>query len=314
MLDAHGWVSVAELIIYVPALFASVFICTRHGFRRGSGWIYTLILCLIRIIGAICRLVSYHDPSTGLYVTIAVLDSVGLNPLLLATLGLLSRFVDFIHGQTNCLITATHIRVVGLVTIVGLILSIAGGTSINFHPDGSYSIPTTSKAGVALYCVSFIAQVGLLILTIGKVSYVPSKERRVPFAVMIAMPFILVRLIYSILSISVSNHHIFGMIGGNVVVWVCMSVIEEIIVIYLYVILGFTLDKLDPAQAGPIMNPPPKVSRKERRANQYEMSGYQVNEAYYPKPSEYGNGASEQGVVNSHGQTVPATDAYSGRV
>jgi hypothetical protein len=91
MLDAHGWVSVVELIVYIPALVASSVICFRHGFSKGSGWIYTLILCLVRIIGSITRLISENNPTASLITTTLVLDSVGLGPLLLSTLGLLSR-------------------------------------------------------------------------------------------------------------------------------------------------------------------------------------------------------------------------------
>lgn len=91
MIKARGWVSVVELIVYIPAILLSIVVCSRHGFNRSSGWIYTLILCIVRIAGAICQLMSYHDHSTGLITAVIIIDSIGLSPLLLATLGLLSR-------------------------------------------------------------------------------------------------------------------------------------------------------------------------------------------------------------------------------
>ena len=90
--NARGGISILELIIYFPSIIAAVFICSRHGFRRSSGWIFTLILCLIRIIGACCQLATYHDQSQGLLEAALILDFVGLSPLLLAALGLLSRW------------------------------------------------------------------------------------------------------------------------------------------------------------------------------------------------------------------------------
>lgn len=93
--NSRGGVSILELIIFFPSLIVAFIICSRHGFSRSSGWIFTLILCLIRIIGACCQLATYHDQSSGLLQATFILDSVGISPLLLATLGLLSRwYVD----------------------------------------------------------------------------------------------------------------------------------------------------------------------------------------------------------------------------
>jgi hypothetical protein len=89
--DARGWVSVVELCVYIPFIIIAAIVCKRHGFNRSSGFLYTLILCLVRIIGSVCQLLTYHDSSSGLVKTALILDSVGISPLLLATLGLLSR-------------------------------------------------------------------------------------------------------------------------------------------------------------------------------------------------------------------------------
>jgi hypothetical protein len=89
--NARGWVSVVELVFYIPFIIIAAIVCKRHGFHRSSGFLYTLILCLVRIIGAICQLATYHDSSKGLIEAALILDSIGISPLLLATLGLMSR-------------------------------------------------------------------------------------------------------------------------------------------------------------------------------------------------------------------------------
>jgi hypothetical protein len=89
--DSRGAVSAVELCVYLPFFIVAILVCKRHGFKRNSGFLYTLILCLVRIIGAICQLITYHNSSSGLVKTALILDSVGISPLLLATLGLLSR-------------------------------------------------------------------------------------------------------------------------------------------------------------------------------------------------------------------------------
>ena len=90
-IDARGWVAVAELIVFIPCAIASFIVCRRHGITKASGWVYTLVLCIIRIAGSSCQLVTYTDESTSLIIAVVILDSVGLSPLLFATLGMLSR-------------------------------------------------------------------------------------------------------------------------------------------------------------------------------------------------------------------------------
>lgn len=90
--DKQAGVSVLELVLYIPSLIVAAVVCKRHGFGRNSGWIFTLILCLVRIIGACCQLATLSSSSKGLIEAVLILESVGLSPLLLATLGLLSRW------------------------------------------------------------------------------------------------------------------------------------------------------------------------------------------------------------------------------
>lgn len=95
VLGPQGYVSIVELIVYIPALVTAIIVTSRHGFHRASGWIYTVILCVVRIAGAICQLLSYTDHSDGLLKATLIIDSIGLSPLLLATLGVLSRL--YVH-------------------------------------------------------------------------------------------------------------------------------------------------------------------------------------------------------------------------
>lgn len=90
--SGRGGVSIFELIFYFPAIVVATIVCSRHGFGRSAGWVFTLILCLIRIIGACCQLATYNSPTEGLLEAVIILESIGISPLLLATLGLLSRW------------------------------------------------------------------------------------------------------------------------------------------------------------------------------------------------------------------------------
>jgi hypothetical protein len=85
-------IAIAELVVYIPVALVSLFVVLRHGFHRQLGWIYLFVLSGIRIAGGVFEILSHNDPSNtndaewGL-----ILQSVGLSPLLLSSLGLLKR-------------------------------------------------------------------------------------------------------------------------------------------------------------------------------------------------------------------------------
>lgn len=242
MWHSHDTIALLELIFYIPTIFLAIYVCFKHGFKRSSGWLYTVILCLIRIIGSVCQFITNKNPSTGLLQTIFILDSVGLSPLLLATLGILNRFVDFINARAAPTLTVRHFRIIQLVLTLGIILSIVGGTSIVPSANGSYTLPTSSKVGVILYIVGFTAILFMLLVSVPRRAVVPSKERHVPIVIFLALPFIAVRLLYSILSVFVHDH-LFSIATGSVAVNIGMSVIEEFVVVGMYVLLGVWLEK-----------------------------------------------------------------------
>jgi hypothetical protein len=260
--SAAGWVSVAELIVYLPAICLAIYICSRHGFSRSSGWLYTLILCLVRIIGAICQLLTYHDTSTGLLKATLIIDSIGLSPLLLATLGLLSRLADWVNTRGTPLLGVKHFRILQLLISLGLILSIAGGSS---GSSTNASPSTTSKAAIVLFIVGFVGICIVWAITLPGVVVVPGPEKRISMFVIIALPFILVRLAYSALAVFVHNHT-FNIIDGSVAVHAFMAVLEEFIVVGLYLILGWMLSGLNADEQGPIASRPWKERKPKDRS------------------------------------------------
>ena len=45
-LDARGYISIVEIIIYIPILLIGVVLSLRHGFKRKAGWIMLVILSI----------------------------------------------------------------------------------------------------------------------------------------------------------------------------------------------------------------------------------------------------------------------------
>jgi hypothetical protein len=90
-LNNRGYVSIVELVVYIPSVILALVVCLRHGFKRTSGWIFILALCVVRIAGAICQLLTYNNHTQGLIEATLIIDSIGIAPLLLTVLGVLSR-------------------------------------------------------------------------------------------------------------------------------------------------------------------------------------------------------------------------------
>lgn len=81
-----------ELCVYIPIFLLTLIVVLRQGHNRQLGWIYLVIFCIVRCAGAGFRIESdAHPDNTTDQEWSSILQSVGLSPLLLASLGLLKR-------------------------------------------------------------------------------------------------------------------------------------------------------------------------------------------------------------------------------
>lgn len=151
-------------------------------------------------------------------------------------------------SHTGIFFKVSHFRLLQLFITLGLILLIAGGTTGSSAPGAPSG---TSQAGIVFYIVAFLAMMLVLFVSLGKLRDVPRFEGRVALGVLCAAPFLLVRLAYSVLAIFLHDHD-FNLIDGSVVILVCMRVLEEFIVVFIYIFLGFFLESLSPEEQGPI--------------------------------------------------------------
>jgi hypothetical protein len=179
--------------------------------------------------------------------------------------------VDSINTKVSPTFTAKHFRLLQLLITLGLILSIVGGTSTTPDANGEIEVQSTSKAGIALYIVAFVGLVLVYLISVPSTSVVPRKETRVPVAILFAIPLILTRLVYSACSVFLHDKN-FNIITGSIVVLVAMAVVEEFLVVAIYVALGFLVDKLDANSQGPIAGRQWKM-KKGRHATNIRRQG-----------------------------------------
>lgn len=238
-------ISVVQLIIFIPSLLPSLIFIWRHGFSRNAGFLFLVIFCLLRIVGAICDLVTISDPSsTGLYITSAVCSSIALSPLIMLCSGLLSRVNTFIPERSGLFNTSLLLRLLRLVSIAGAILSIVAFTE-NMSMEALKHPGSLIKIAMILFIVAWVLLLLALAILTRHVSVIQAGERRILLAVGLSAAFILVRLIYAIL-IWFATSSVFNLYNGNNTAMLIMSVMPEFAITIVCLVIGLTLHVQEP--------------------------------------------------------------------
>ncbi|KAH8895105.1 hypothetical protein GQ53DRAFT_779885 [Thozetella sp. PMI_491] len=250
-------IAVAQICFFALSLGIAILLASRHGFGRNAGWLYLIVFSVARVLGAAFALATINDPTNlSLIAGAATLQSIGLAPLILVMLALLGRVQESIRLTRSTLVNGRVLRIIQLVVIVGLVLGIVGGSELSSivtdayshpNPDGSisYNVPSESRAGTALMIVGFAFVVMLALYTGTQIRDAQAGEKRLLLAVAVAIPFVLVRLIFAAIGTlgSDSNFRSFGGGPNYVHYYLGMAVIVEMIPVAIFEAVGLTLQK-----------------------------------------------------------------------
>lgn len=243
-LTFRNGISIAILILYVPILFVAAFLSKRHGFGRSSGWIFLVIFSILRILSAALNLALINSPdSTDLYTAYAITTSVGLSPLLLASLGLLNRSIESIERRAaSVTVTPRHLRLIQLLVMIGLILAIVGGvnTSDAKTQNDLDDARTLTQAGVGLFIAGFAILALATVRVLFSISSAEQGERRLIPALAAVLPFLLVRVIYSGIGAFGDNAK-FSAATGSDAIFLVMVILMELAVVLIFEGVGITL-------------------------------------------------------------------------
>jgi hypothetical protein len=263
-LDTYDIISVVGIPIYVVFLVGAVFLSIKHGFSQSSGWRYLIVLALARIIGFSFRLAIISDPANvSLWIGWLTLNGLGLGPLILILLGLLSRVFESINRQGHVVLKPAYQRLIQLLVLVAIILTVVGGTQSTFHIDnGAIKVDyaSTSRVGAGLLIAIMVLLFIETLIAFKNQGYVAQGEHRILLGVIASLPFVLVRVVYSCLSV-------FAGINSNVWIYLCMGILMEMIGVFMLEVLGFTLDKAPPKELrnDPELLPQPSGRHYRRR-------------------------------------------------
>ncbi|OTA91599.1 hypothetical protein M434DRAFT_397116 [Hypoxylon sp. CO27-5] len=272
-------ISIVQIIVYVPTLFLALWLAIRHGFGRNAGWYYLIVFSLARIVGASLQLATISDPTNiSLHVGAVTVQTIGLSPLIMVQIALIGRALGSIRKETTSFVTEKRLRLVQVIAVVGLILGIVGGTQSgqDYSKTGKYTISDLSKAGMGLTIAAYVLLVLTTVIVATQQAHIEPGEKRLLLAVSISLPFILVRLIYSVESVF-GNNPSFSQLTGDVNIQLGMSVIMEMIVVFIVEGIGMTLKKLPKDKAPPANSSPQQAGYQQswqQVDSDHEMGGY----------------------------------------
>ncbi|EIW86368.1 hypothetical protein CONPUDRAFT_140954 [Coniophora puteana RWD-64-598 SS2] len=257
-LNTQGILALITAVAYLPFLFISFYISKKHGFGRNAGWVLLLIFSIIRVVGG-ALLVAAEEitpPNINLYIAGYACEASGVSPLLMCTLGLLQTVTQGPDGRSKNARVFRLIHLVGLAALVLTIIGISDATSSS--SDSQSHANLFRRIGVLVFGLMFIILAAIALFLWCQVGSLMKHRRTLLVAITIALPFIGVRTLYSILStFSSSSFGIsgtstttstttnslsqFNMFNGNWHIYVIMGMVTEYVAIIVYSVAGMIL-------------------------------------------------------------------------
>ncbi|KAH7929343.1 hypothetical protein BV22DRAFT_131576 [Leucogyrophana mollusca] len=198
-LNTQGILAAVTIALYVPFLFFTFRVAYKYGIA-GEGWILLFMFSLIRVVGG-ALLVAAEEitpPVIGLYIGGYALEASGLSPLLLSSLGLLHTTFQGPDGEAKY---SRPFRLLHLLGLGALTLTIIGISNATSQSSSSQSTANTMRrAGVLLFALLYVIIVAITGFAWTRAYTIMKHRKTLLLAISIALPFIAVRTLYSILS------------------------------------------------------------------------------------------------------------------
>lgn len=242
--NERNGISVAEIAVFIPVLVVAILLALRHGFSIHSGWFYLITFSLLRIVGAGLQLGELKDASNAnLYIGAAICQNIGFSPLLLTTIGLLRRIRGSMDKKSR--FVQITLLVTQLLISAALALGIVGGIDAgqNFSSTGKFTYSKLSKIAVALFVVSFVIVILAVLYTSFSIQAIGSGEKRLLLVIVLSLPILAIRLVYSCLSNFLTTQPKWNTLTGSANLLLGLEVIPEMVVAILYEAFGLSLQK-----------------------------------------------------------------------
>lgn len=179
--------------------------------------------------------------SVGLLVAAIITLNVGVIPLLLSTIGLIRVIVALEYSASQMLRKAVILIRVGF--FIGIALLVSGGVLI-----GMYETPELPAVGSKLLRAGYIVLAFILLLMgvfatffwIGR--DLDRSARTCLWAVSVALPFQVVRIIYALVGVFNSANSRWNTLEGSLGLYIGMVLVMEFAVVLTYIIAGLRIE------------------------------------------------------------------------
>ncbi|KAG6001331.1 hypothetical protein E4U21_004499 [Claviceps maximensis] len=186
------------------------------------------------------RLALMNDPTNvSLWISWLVINSVGLGPLVLLLLSLMMRLFESINRQGHVVLKPLYQGLVQTLVLLAVVLAVVGATNSSYtNEDGVIRIKFTTLAqvGVGLMIAAVVIFCGEAVVALMSQGFVAQGEHRILLGVLASIPFLIMRLTYSCLTV-------LGGITSNVWLYLCLGILTEAAIILILEVLGFMLER-----------------------------------------------------------------------
>ncbi|KAJ3539923.1 hypothetical protein NM208_g5286 [Fusarium decemcellulare] len=237
--------ALAVLLIFATLSVPTVYIAFRHGFRGMAilGWGYLFVFCSLKIVGSGMQMGD--NPGSGA----AIVTSIGLSPLLLAVAGVLheARFYNaspekrrLNTKKETLIIILFHMQVMLGIALVAVGMSRLASRTAQDQVDQGWKL---AKIGAAVLLLGWVAVTSVAIRG-GLTGHLRIKNQtphnhgpRLLLAVLIALPFVGIRVIATFIYVLSENQSLSAM-TGSLGARVGLYIVEEIVATLVMVSAG----------------------------------------------------------------------------
>jgi hypothetical protein len=248
-LTSRNILSIIQCAFYAPTTVLSLFLCIRHccrGEKAQIAWVFFYMYCHVRVAEAALGLATITYPSAAIYGTSILFSLIGVPILLLTTYGLLRRVYMNLAKSYPTGIKAWYFALLQLPFQGAIPLTARGASNstVDLSDNGVFTPQILTKLGVMLCVVGFVVMVVLNLAIFRRQELAGPSEQKLLYAVTLTLPFLTVRLIYTILT-TFMNDGLFQGADGNVLVIGLMVLLPEILVSVVYMVAGFALPRME---------------------------------------------------------------------
>ncbi|KAH7028055.1 uncharacterized protein B0I36DRAFT_433183 [Microdochium trichocladiopsis] len=240
--------AIAELVIYIILLFVIGYVLLRHGRPGWDAWGFLAVFCILRIVAAGYQLSDQQGIST----TGAIINAIGVSGLLLGCSGVVLECANC-NPSNNPKIT----RMVGLIfhiaVVAGIVLAAIGASDSATALSKGQPPPSDARAKqVGGYVLLLLATAFLTLYTFFQLIRLRTADaaytdhsghggsgsavvfaKRLLYFVVLALPFIIVRVLYGLVAAASQDRSLSLFYGDFVVHLVLITIVQLIAVLFL---------------------------------------------------------------------------------